>query len=228
MSKSIWEVTPFLKYSQFSTRLLVILALCVSIIAGIVAKKINKNWFIVGLCFLTIAYTILNWGNRGTIPTIQDEYLKKEFDIKPDISGLEPSSPIWADLKKSQLRTKPKANIEILQGNAATKETARTPISHRYQINAFSSINIKENTLYFPGWTVEANKKLVSVNYSNPDFPGVISFDLPEGNYNVEVKFVDLPIIIFSKWLSLISLIILAIYSKASGKYWPFFPKSVF
>jgi len=212
LSKSIWEVIPFLKYSQFSTRLLVPLSLCISILAGIIVKKINRNWFFMTLCFITIFYTILNWGNRLTIPNINDEYLKKEFNLKPDVSGLEPSSPVWADLNKSKLRTKPNTNIEIVKGDAIIKEISRTPISHLYKVDAKSDVQVKENTLFFPGWVVLANRKIISINYRNQNSPGIITFKLNKGVYDVKVKFVDLPIIIFSKWLSLISILFLIIY----------------
>ena len=213
ISKPIWETTPFLKYSQFSTRLLVILALCISIIAGIIIKKINKNWFIIALCFLTISYTILNWGNRRTIAEINDNYLRKEFSIKPDVSGLEPSSPIWANLNKSKLRTRPESDIEILKGDAIIEKVLRTPISHQYKINAQSNVEIKENTLFFPGWIAKANNTIIPINYENQKFPGVITFKLNKGNYNLDVAFIDLPIIIFSKWLSLISFSTLTAYT---------------
>lgn len=218
MSKPIWENIPFLKYSQFSTRLLVLLALCISIIAGVITKKINKNWFIMTLCFITIFYTILNWGNRRTISVINDDYLKKEFSIKPDVSGLEPSSPIWADLSKSKLRTKPKSNIEIIKGKAIVQEVSRNPISHVYKINAESKVELKENTLFFPGWVVLANSNLILINYKNQNSPGVITFKLDKGAYDVKVKFIDLPITILSKWLSLISALVLIIYIFAPNK----------
>lgn len=225
ISRSIWENTPFLKYSQFSTRLLVLVAVCTSLIAGVVVKKINKNWLIIVLCFLTISYTILNWGNRGTIPAIKDEYLKNEFSIKPDVSGLEPSSPIWADLNKSKLRVKPKSNIEIVKGNATILEVLHSPINHLYLIYAKSNVEIKENTLFFPGWTVKANDNPVSINYKNPDFPGVITFKLEKGDYSVNVKFTDLPIIYFSKFLSLFSFVGLILYFIKSEKLRFNFPK---
>lgn len=218
ISKPIWEHTPLLKYSQFSTRMLVLAALCVAAIAGIIVKRINKNWFIFILCFLTIVYTILNWGNRGTISTINDDSLKKEFSIKPDVSGLEPSSPIWADIKKSNLRVKPKYNIEIIKGDAEIMEVLRTPVSHVYLIEAKSDIEVKENTLFFPGWIVTANNNIVPINYQNQNSPGIITFKLNKVNYNLEVKFVDLPIIIFSKWMSLISLLALIIFVFAPKK----------
>lgn len=216
--KPVWETTPLLKYSQYSTRLLVPLTLCISIIAGIVVKKINKTWFIAILCYITIFYTILNWGNRRTIPVINDDYLKKEFSIKPDVSGLEPTSPTWTNLDKSKLRTKPKSNIEITKGEAIINEISRTPIQHTYTINAKSKIEVKENTLFFPGWVVLANSSAIPINYKNPNSPGVITFKLNEGIHDVKVKFVDLSIIIFSKWFSLISFAILIIYALVPKK----------
>lgn len=212
IAEPIWKITPLLKYAQYSTRLLVPLALCISIIAGIVVKKINKTWFIVLLCFLTIFYTILNWGNRRTIPTISDNYLKNEFNLRPDGCCLEPTSPKWADINKSKLRIKPKSSIEILNGDATITEIFRNPISHLYKINAQSNVKIKENTLFFPGWTVTANNKPLLINYKNPKAPGVIIFDLNKGIYNVYVQFVDLPIVTFSKWLSGLSIFGILIY----------------
>lgn len=226
ISKPIWEATPFLKYSQYSTRLLVLLALCISIIAGIVTRKMNKNWFIVMLCFLTIFYTILNWGNRRSIPEITDNYLKKEFNLKPDLSGLEPTSPIWAHLDKSKLRTKPQFNMEVLKGKGVIEDISRNPISHTYTINAESKVELKENTLYFPGWVVIVNNKDYPINYKNPSFPGVITYKLDKGMYDVKIKFTDLPVIIFAKWLSLISLLAIAIYALIPKKLLKFnFPK---
>lgn len=210
-SEHIWETVPFLKYFQFSTRLLVIFGLCISIIAGIVVKKLDKNWFILALCFFTIFPTILNWGNRRTIPAINDDYLKEEFSAKPDVSGLEPTSPIWADLNKSRLRTKPQFNIEVTKGKAIIENISRNPISHAYRINAKSNVELKENTLFFPGWVVMVNNKLHPTNYKNPNYPGVIAFKLNKGMYNVNVKFTDLPVIILAKWLSLISLLVMAV-----------------
>lgn len=220
ITKPLWEITPLLKYSQYSTRLLVALSLCLSILAGIVVKKFNKNWFIFVLCFITIFYTILNWGNRRTIPVINDNYLRQAFELNPDVGNyLEPTSPIWANLVKSKLRTRPNSAIEVIRGNADLKQTYRNPILHTYLIKAKTRVEIKENTLFFPGWVVTANGKQIPINYNNSLYPGINTFNLNRGNYNVEVKFIDLPVIIFSKWLSGLSLIALLIYV--------FFPKKL-
>lgn len=189
-SKEIWINLPFFNFSQYSYRLLEIVAICTSIIAGVVVKKWKKNSFIIILCLITVFYTILNWGNRKTISYIQDTYLAKEFEKKPDIPiYLEPSSPIWVDLKKSKVRSKPKAHIEILSGKAIIKDLSRTSTRHTYTIHADTKVDIKENTVYFPGWKLYVDGKEKTISYTQPEYPGIILFSLPKGVHEVQLIF---------------------------------------
>lgn len=211
-SKDLWATLPLFKYSQYSYRLLEIVALCTSIIAGIVATKYNKKFFIIILCFITIFYTILNWGNRKAVAQINDSFLINEFRNRPDIPiYLEPSSPIWADLKKSKVRTKSKTHIEILSGKAQIKELSRTSITHRYLINAETQTSVKENTLYFPGWTLLVNGEEKNISYTDPGYPGIIKFSLPKGLYEVELTFRDTQIRSLSLLISVTTAIALLV-----------------
>lgn len=216
-SKDIWKALPLFKYAQFSYRLLEFVALCTSIFAGIVVTKWRRNSFIVILCLITVFYTLLNWGNRKALYYVQDAYLIKEFQQKPDVPiYLEPSSPVWADLKKSKVRIRPKGHIEILSGNAQIQELSRTSIDHKYLINTLSGVTIKENTLYFPGWTLLVNGKEENISYTNPKYPGIVTFYLPKGLSEVELIFRDTRDRYFSKLVSIVSstvLLIILIFS---------------
>jgi len=88
----------------------------------------------------------------------------------------------------------------------------------------FSSL-FKRNTLFFPGWVILANSNIILINYKNLNSPGVITFKLEKGIYDIKVKYIDLPIVVFSKWLSLISMLILVIYLFVSEKFLRQFPK---
>jgi len=191
-SKVVWANLPLFKYSQYSYRLLEIIALCTSIIAGIVVTKWNKNSFIIILCLITVLYTLLNWGNRKAISYMNDIYLKNEFNQMPDVPiYLEPSSPIWANLKKSRVRIKPKTHIEILSGKAKIKQISRTSINHKYIINAATTVEIKENTLYFPGWVLLVDGETKKILYTQSKYPGIVTFSLPKGLHEVELAFHD-------------------------------------
>jgi len=210
ISEPLWTI-PFLKYSQYSTRLLVPLALCISILSGVVVKKINNKWFVIAICTITIAYTMLNWGNRRTLPELKDNYLKQQFILQSN-STLGPTSPIWATSNDCLIKTDPRVNIEITKGKGEIAERLRTPILHKYYVYAQSQIKVRENTLFFPGWTVIASDKQIPINYMNKKCPGVINFVLEKGEYDLSVKFADSPIVAFSKWLSLLAFFVIFMY----------------
>ena len=118
------------------------------------------------------------------------------------------------------------SKIEIINGDALVKELSRNPIQHTYTINPKSKIEVKENTLFFPGWAVMVNGNPLLINYKHVNSPGVITFKLDKGMYDVSIKFIDLPVIILAKWLSLISLLTMVIYALIPKKLLKFnFPK---
>lgn len=211
VSKPIWDILPFFKFFQYSTRLLVVTSLCIAVLAGILVKRVNKTWFLLALCMPTIMYTILNWGNRRVIPEITDISLMQGYKRGiEDISGLEPSSPKWADVYKKGIKIRPAEPIEILEGDGRFKQIFRSSTKHEYLIEAKSNLLVKENTLYFPGWTLYANNKLHSINYTTKEFPGVITFRLNEGLYKAELVFKDTPVRTFSFMVSFASWILVA------------------
>ncbi|HWY78783.1 MAG TPA: 6-pyruvoyl-tetrahydropterin synthase-related protein [Candidatus Sulfotelmatobacter sp.] len=194
LAQPIWQIIPFLQYFQFSYRLLELVALCTSVLAGIVVIKWNNNIFIIILCFLTIFYTMLNWGNRRAITTIDDAYLIQQTYSQPEGKmSLEPSSPKWADLQKSKLRIRPTSHLQILSGKAQIQELLHTSLDHKYIIQANSTVKMKENTLYFPGWTLFIDGKEHAITYTDKVSPGVIIFTLNKGLHEIELIYQDTP-----------------------------------
>ncbi len=206
ITKPIWDFFSFLKNFQFSWRLMVEIILLTSVMAGLITTKIKNNTFIVILCSITILYTILNWGNRKTIPT-NDATLKIQelFDEYP--GGVDLTTPKWVDKYKQWIGTKPLSYIETLSGNSEFKTIIRTQTKHVYLVNIKKASLIKENTFYYPGWKVFANNKEIPIVYKNSQYPGVITFNLKEGFYKIDVIFSDTKDRKYSKLISLLSLI---------------------
>lgn len=216
ISKSIWYILPLLKEIQFSTRLLIPLSFSISILAGICVTTINKRWFFILLCILTVLYTILNWGNRTTIPTVNDQTLTRDFITWPNLKEvkLEPSSPIWANLNRNIPNIIRERNIDVLSGKANIKNTYRSSIRHVYEIKVDSDIaNIRENTFYFPGWVLKVNNKEALLNYQSKENMGIITFNLKNGINKVELVFNDTPIRKTANYLSILSFFILIIFT---------------
>ena len=206
-SKFIWQHIFFLRYFQFTYRLLEPIALCTSLLAAIAATRIRKNWLIILLCGITILYTILNWGNRRVLPSITDSKIISNYNRKADIWNqyVEPTTPVWADIKKSGIRKKPKTHLETITGNATVKEITRSSVHHEYVVSAHEKTVLKENTLFFPGWTLRVNEKNQQFNFQNPKYPGIILFSLPKGLYKVTLDFELTPIQKIGRYITCIT-----------------------
>jgi hypothetical protein len=208
-TKPIWDVVPIIKNFQFSWRLSIEAIIAIAIVAGIVVKTYTNKKFFLVLCFVTVAYTILNWANRGAVPQITDTVLRNQ-PIWNDYPGqIDVLTPILVDIYKPWIGIIPKKHIEVLTGKAEIVEVTHLITRHEYVVSAITNTQIKENTFYFPGWKLLVNNKEVKINYKNKDFPGVITFDLNKGLYKIELIFTDTIDRKIGKWISIITAIII-------------------
>lgn len=232
ISYPLWFIIPLIKFFQFSTRLLIPLSLSIAVLAGIVINTLNKKWFFILLCSMTVMYTILNWGNRTTIPGINDKVLIAENTPWPNISstyGAGPESPIWINLNKNISRQKRIDDISIISGTARIKQTIRTSTNHEYIIDVKSnSVKLKENTFYFPGWVLSVDNKVKNIDYQTKENMGIITFVLNKGMHDVRLEFKNTPIRNFSDTISILSAIILIIFIMKNflfSKIYPVLPR---
>jgi hypothetical protein len=213
IASPLWTSVPFLKSFQFSYRLLGVNIFSLAVIAAIVLNNIKKKWLITLICLLAVFSTILNWGNRGMLPNVTDDYLSKQLPYTAtNGAGLGQAAPIWTDYKNAFAKKIPSSHLEIMKGEGSITEQRRDNSHHVYSVNAKNQLVIKENTLYFPGWNVFIDKmpqKITILSSSTPK--GVISFVVPKGKHEVEVIFQDTNIIKIGKVISLIGILLLLI-----------------
>jgi ABC-type multidrug transport system fused ATPase/permease subunit len=192
-------------------RLSLALAFITSIIAGYFTLFfIKKEKLIYLLLIIVVGVTILNWGHRRTIPEITDVVLLKNVPYSTLSEG--PSYYIdtkWADPKQFWFSQIPSQHLEIISGQGEIKELQRTTITHTYQVIALTTLNLKENTLYFPGWQATCNNNPISIS---PGERGVITFALTKGNCLLKVSYNDLPIFLATKIISIISIILIIVF----------------
>jgi len=213
-SYQIWKTFSFLNVIQFSYRLLLLLAICIAMLAGkYVLNFSKKTWMVYFFLILTIGYTMLNWGNRRVIPTIDDNVLRNNLP-KSTIGGEGfccAGSPIWTDIKHPWIGKIPQKHLEIIEGKAEWKAISRTSIKHEYILFAKTPITVRENTLYFPGWTIKDNQEKINIYYTVDDPRGVIKFNLTSGLHFIRLEYKDVPLFWLSKLISIIVIISLLI-----------------
>jgi hypothetical protein len=197
-------------------RLSLIIAFCTSILAGYFAILFSQTPFkkniLYFVIFITISYTILNWGHRTMIPHPSESALRenvgKSTVYEGPLSGFLNNK--WADFNNFWFTSPPKNHLEIVAGKAQIKEIGRTSIKHEYTVYAKTPLTIRENTLYFPGWNLTSNNRHIDIY---PGYRGIIYAKLPQGVLNVKLEYEDIPVYKFSKFLgiTLLFLIILTI-----------------
>jgi len=209
-SSFIWKYLPVIKDSG-SQRILIPVAFCTSLLAGYLATVIKRRWIIYALILLAICSTILNWGNRRTIPTINDAILRNDLSLSYQWGDEHfYALPKWVNPKQLFFTQIPDKHIEIIQGKAQVIEISRTLTLHTYWVNALTPIKLKENTLYFPGWTATFNGEPVLIQSSNN---GVVTLSTPSGKGELKIAYQDLFLFQLTKILSVISLISIILYT---------------
>ncbi len=206
----IWKYLPIINQAG-SQRLLIITAICTSLFAGYVSLSLKKKEFLIYvLVILAMGTTILNWGQRRVIPTINDNILRQNLSLGTTWGDTHfYAIPKWVNPKQLWFSKIPDSHLEILDGEAMVENLNRTSINHLYLVNAKTPTILKENTLYFPGWSATANGKSINIV---PDKNGVINLSLPKGNYILILHFEDLFPFYLSKVISLISILLIFLF----------------
>jgi len=121
-----------------------------------------------------------------------ESYLQnsKRFDLNPRL------------FVKQLVVKYPKKPIDIIDGNGNVLLLNRMPIRREYIVDAKSTLKLKENTNYFPGWTLKVNNKMQEINYRERNHEGKMVFMLNPGLYHIIFTFEDTPIRYYSKIIS--------------------------
>ena len=129
---------------------------------------------------IVVFSSILNWGNRKALSSVNDETIQKSLYSSLDSVGQ--GKTVWNNVKLKK-RTD---NIDIIKGDTTINEISRKQTSHKYSINVISNeALLTDNTTYFPGWNINADSVNLPINNKN----GLINFKLKKGDHSVSVYY---------------------------------------
>jgi len=205
VSNFLWSRIMILQNFQFPWRFLAITVFSTSILTAFVVDTLSKKAkYIVSIILIIIAVLFsLNMQHpKG--------YLEKSSNFYEGIyagtTDTGESSPIWSIRAIEQY---PKAHLQVLDGNASIVEEKRTSVEHDYQIAVKKRTLFLENTLYFPGWTLTDDGKIVPIEFQNARYQGKITFFLPPGIHKIKLFFADTKIRQISDLVSFLFLLVL-------------------
>lgn len=100
---------------------------------------------------------------------------------------------------------------EIVEGKGRIAERELSNSWRRYTVEAKTPVRISDNTFYFPGWKVWVDSKPVEIQFQDPAYRGVITFNVPPGKHDVYLKFTNTKIRILGNIVSVLAIVSFAI-----------------
>ncbi len=125
--------------------------------------------------------------------------------------------PIWVQTTEGERFDSPRAE----KGDVRVSDLERTSATLNFSANVIYNSLIEVPITYFPGWEVKANDQLIS--QVSPSKMGLIRFELPEGNYRVNIELRDTSVRRVGNIISLSSIIfviLLLIYGERRKLRW--------
>src|SRR3989338_3234839 len=200
-SAFLWEAFSLMAFIQFPWRFLGISIFTVSLMGGAIVPYLKNRlrflYFI--LIISSISSTVMYFRPKEYADAnffdkfLQIAMMHKGVDLTKDYL------PIWVKTVDGEGFDVPRADKGVIKVSHIGRRTNALDFS----INVISDSMIEIPITYFHGWEVRANNAVVT--QSSPSKMGLIRFELPKGNYQIEIKLQDTPIRVIGNMISLLS-----------------------
>jgi hypothetical protein len=199
----IWEHISLLQKFQFPWRLLVCTTFLGAITGAVVVNDIGKKhrvFLVFALSALSIFATSHMWKPKSH-KTYDESFFTGIYKSTTDTGE---SSPIWS---VRFMEFEPEVPMEVSEGKAVITPLEETTTTRTYMVNADTKSRLVENTLYFPGWNVFVNNKIVPVEFQDPQWRGRMTFWVEPGEHMIRIVFGETKLRAVSNIISLISVL---------------------
>lgn len=202
---AIWHAVTFIQKFQFPWRLLSVSVFISAVLGAHAFAQIPKSRHMLGFIIVVAATLLLTrqmWRANGFIDK-PDSYYAGTYNSTTDTGE---SSPIWSVRFMEKQYGAP---LEVIDGVAEIREISRTSTRHEYTAAASKQLRVVENTLYFPGWNVFIDGTRPEVQFQDPAYRGLMTFEVAEGKHTVVVQLSDTKVRKLANYVSVVALGIL-------------------
>lgn len=214
-SKVIWEKVTVLQKFQFPWRFLSLSVFCAAVLGGIVTSVLRKNrWIFASITILLLLFTNKDFWHVNGFLQKNESFYKGVYKGTTDTGE---SAPVWS---VRFMEKEPKSHLEIISGNGVVQEKERKVTHHMYEVVLDERSQMRENTLYFPGWDVYIDGQKVPIEFQNPAHRGLLTFFVDKGIHNIDIIFTDTKVRLLANSISMISFILVVIMLIVRGLLW--------
>lgn len=203
-SNVIWQSITILQKFQFPWRFLSLTVFLSALLGAIAFSIFSDKYKKVLLLMLIVGLLIANkdyWHANGFLHKEEGFY----SGIYNGTTDTGESAPIWS---VRFMEKRPVSRIEIIKGSGEIKEIKRSFTKREYEIDALERTRIVENTLYFPGWNVVIDGRMVIPEFQDQNHRGLITFYVDRGKHLAEIAYEETKTRKLANFVSLVSILI--------------------
>ena len=201
-SSFVWEAISVMAFIQFPWRFLGISIFIISLTGAVVSEFLTNRFRF--LYFVLIAGAIIvNIGYFHPEKYVEDSFFDKFLKEESMNKGVELTKdyfPIWVKNEQPDYFGSPRA----VNGEIEVKDFVVKTAKAKGEINVLQDSLIEMPLTFFPGWEVWANDNRVEL--AEPSIQGLISFNLPKGEYKIDAALKNTAVRNIGNILSLISI----------------------
>jgi uncharacterized membrane protein len=195
----------FLNSIQFPWRFLSSLIFIPPMITAFLYQRFPKKAFfvLVVICVAILSFPQLYGKNFNVYPNTNYYFSKVNAH-----SVL--MNTIWTG--KSQDYPDKNPQGKIIQGQGEITNQILGNSQRKYEVDAKTNLTIVDHTFYFPGWEVYVDGVKTAIEFQNPDYRGIITYQVPAGKHSILLKFEDTKVRLLGKILSIVSVFAFALF----------------
>ncbi|MCX6793800.1 MAG: hypothetical protein NTY06_01710 [Candidatus Gottesmanbacteria bacterium] len=202
-SKPLWLAVTTLQKFQFPWRFLSVSVFAAAVLGGIALGRSGKL-FLILYSFCIILASVAMWHPKAYV--VHDESFYS--GIYPSTTDTGESSPIWSVRFMEHTAGAP---LEVIDGQARITNGFRSSTVHEYLVRVIKPTLFRENTVYFPNWKIYIDGVPTQIQFQNPNYRGLMTFQMVPGNHTVRVVFEDTKIRGYANMISAVTFTFLAL-----------------
>jgi hypothetical protein len=186
-----WQMIPLMKFSQFPWRWLLPGQFMVAFVTALLFQETSKWRVYWGLVLALLVIHQIQMAKPADVISKDSQAL---FYATETTSVLDENMPKWFDKYKAYQLKDEWFKEQVVRGEkeSTTAKVAKwTGREHVYELTLTEPDMIVERLAYFVGWETKINGKLITVDYQNPKYPGLVTYNLPTGQYSVKTIFTE-------------------------------------
>lgn len=202
-SVGLYQKIDFLSSIQFQWRMLSALIVVPPFIVAIYLNSLHKIPRQILFILISIGFTLIS---AQQLYGKNFQFLSQETYYKT-IQNLHSNNmnTVWTGETSAYPPNQPQ--VEIIEGEGEVLQQEISNSSRKYILQAHTPVRMLDKTFYFPGWKVYAGDREIPIEFQDPSYRGVITYQLESGKHNITVVFESTKTILISNAITLVTLI---------------------